>query len=138
MNQSIHDLCPLPPPPPEYSLDLDLDQYNGVNEGDAVRLTLQGPASAAGQTFSYIIRGIDPEDIVGGQLVGSVTLDQHGIGHLTLHLAEDHLLEGTEVFNVEFPGIPHLDRNVIINDVSLANHEINVVGVTSFDATSIV
>ena len=70
VNQSKLDLCPLPPPPPEFSLDGDVDLLSGVDEGNALALTLQGPESAAGQTFSYIIRGIDPEDIVGGQLVG--------------------------------------------------------------------
>lgn len=135
---TIEDDSPLPPPPPEYSLDVDPDQYNGVHEGDAVRLTLQGPATVAGKTFSYVIRGIDAEDIVGGQLVGSVTLDQHGTGHFVLNIADDHLIEGTEVFNIEFPGIPNLDRNVTIIDAAVASHETNVVGMTSFAATSIV
>lgn len=115
----LHPSGPLPPPPPEYTLDSDADLIAGVDEGGSVSFTVQAPISRAGQTFSYIIRGLNADDVVGGQITGTVTLDQHAIGHLVVTLAEDRLTEGREVFNIEFPGLPGLDLNVVVNDTSV-------------------
>ena len=117
----LHPSGPLSPPPPEYTLECDADLIAGVDEGNSVTFTVQAPVSKAGQTFSYIIRNLNADDVVGGQITSTVTLDQQGKGHLVVTLAEDRLTEGREVFNIEFPGLPGLDLNVVVNDTSVTS-----------------
>jgi len=91
---------PLPPPPAQLTLE---DDHNGsVNEGQTVTFTLQSTNAADfGKTFSYNISGsVSAADIVGGSLVGSVTLDAQGLAHVAVTLVADATTEGNETLTL--------------------------------------
>jgi len=91
---------PLPPPPAQLTLE---DDHNGtVNEGQTVTFTLQSTNAADfGKTFSYNITGsVSAADIVGGSLVGSVTLDAQGLAHVAVTLVADATTEGNETLTL--------------------------------------
>ncbi|WP_158268065.1 DUF4214 domain-containing protein [Bradyrhizobium sp. MOS002] len=112
-----HPAGGLPPPPADITLTSDHD-LGGVNEGQTVTFTLQSVnPNDFGKTFSYNISGVSAADIVGGSLIGSVTLDAQGLAHVAVTLAADATTEGAEALTLAFGA---LTDTVTVNDTSLS------------------
>lgn len=116
--EGLHPSGPLPIAPLT-TVEADV---NAVDEGSPVTFTIQGQVSDAGKTYAYTIKGVSPEDIVGGQLSGSVTLDSQGVAFLTINLVADATTEGNELLTLNVAGI---DTTVTVNDTSKTpvNHD---------------
>ena len=105
---------PAPPPPPTLTSDHD---NGGVDEGSTVTFTLQSTNTADfGKTFNYNISGsVSAADIVGGSLVGTVTLDATGKAFVAVTLVADATTEGAETLTLNVDG---LTDTVTVNDTS--------------------
>jgi len=106
----------LGPPAPAVTLVSDHD-IGGVNEGSSVTFTLQSTTPADfGKTFNYNLTGsVSAADIVGGSLVGTVTLDATGKAFVTVTLVADAATEGAETLTLNVDG---LSDTVTVNDTS--------------------
>ena len=65
-----------------------------VSEGGIAKLTVLGDPGAV---IPYFVVGVGPEDIVGQQVNGRVTLDDLGIGTISLSISDDNKTEGPAI-----------------------------------------
>ncbi|HEY0973636.1 MAG TPA: hypothetical protein VGE57_04010 [Solimonas sp.] len=73
-----------------------------VNEGSAALFNVTGNP---GETLTYTITGVQAEDVQGGVLTGTVTLDSNGNGVIAVQLLADNLTEGAETLTVTVNGV---------------------------------
>jgi len=93
---------------------------SSVNEGSIAQFSVIGSSSAAGKTLPYLISGISPEDLTNGQTNGRVTLDDLGMGTISIPIAADATTEGSEVMVVTTGGQV---ATITINDTSKSSSE---------------
>lgn len=101
------------PNPPAYTLTADAAD---VDEGGTVQFVLQAANVAAGSTYNYTISGVQAEDVVGGQLSGTVTLDADLRAVIEIELVEDATIEGEETLTLTVAGET---TSVVVNDTSV-------------------
>jgi hypothetical protein len=99
---------------PDYSLSTS---SASVNEGSTALFILNTSNVTSGTFLSYVISGVQASDILGGQLIGSVTVDAQGRASISVPVLADNLTEGTETMTVT---VRSATASVTINDTSLA------------------
>src|SRR5690606_175646 len=92
---------PPPPPAPTFSLEADADS---VNEGGTVTFTLQTTNVEPGTEYTYKIEGVDADDVVGGQLSGTVKIDADGKAIIEVALRGDGKTETLETLTGSVAG----------------------------------
>jgi hypothetical protein len=106
---------PAPPAPKPATFEL-VRSAASVDEGDNVTFTLNTTNVAPGTQYTYTISGISADDVQGGVLAGTVTVDANGRAVIQITLAADRTTEGVENLTVSVAG---QSASVEINDVSL-------------------
>ena len=75
-----------------------------VDEGADVVFTLSTTQIEPGTTYSYTISGVSAQDVVGGQLTGTVTIGANGQALIPVSLVADRLTEGQETLTITIAG----------------------------------
>lgn len=89
-----------------------------INEGEKAIFTIHSLNLEWGSKFSYSISGITADDLVGGQLSGSLEVlpdPSGGIATLTLSLKNDRITEGKEFINLQ---VGSSQAQIVVNDTS--------------------
>ena len=88
-----------------------------VNEGAIASFTLTTANVAAGTALTYLITGagISANDIAGGQLSGTTTVDSSGRATISIPIAADQTTEGSETLTVT---VQNSSATIVINDTS--------------------
>ena len=86
-----------------------------VKEGAVAKLTVIGEPNSV---IPYVLVGIAPEDVVGGDINGRVKLDELGIGTISVAVAADNETEGGESLIVN---VANKFAVMSIEDTSKAN-----------------
>jgi len=117
-------------------LKLDVDK-SVVEEGEFVTFTLTTFNIADGTVFNWVLSGlnINVNDIVGGQLVGTVTVSQ-GTGKIVLGIEEDSTVEGLETLTLSIAG-KGVSKSVLITEAGGDGKPPNV-GVGENDPSTII
>lgn len=92
-----------------------------VNEGSSIVFNVNTQNVANGTVYTFQITGVAPSDVVGGNLSGTVTIN-NGVGTITVPLAADNLTEGAETLTVTLIGTGQANApaaSVTVNDTSL-------------------
>lgn len=92
-----------------------------VNEGSNAVFTVNTQNVPNGTVYTYQITGVSPSDVVGGNLSGTVTIN-NGVGTISVPLAADNLTEGTESLTLTLIGTGQAiapAATVTVNDTSL-------------------
>ena len=123
------------PATPSYALSRS---SSTVNEGSTVTITLTTTNVSNGTTVPYTITGtgITAGDLGLGSLTGNFTVN-NGTSTVTLNIAEDVTIEGSETFTLTLNGIsPTKSISVTINDTTV--EDVDGGGPTTPSFTSIV
>ena len=88
---------------------------SSANEGATAKFTVSATGATAGTSLAYTLSGLNPEDIVGGEVNGSVVLNTLGNGTISIPIAADMATEGPEVMVVTVGG---QIAAITINDTS--------------------
>src|SRR5690606_23082998 len=99
-------------PVPTYALTAST---NEVDEGADVTFTLTTTNVAPGTQYEYEISGVSADDIVGGKLTGTVTIDANGQALIPVSLLADLKSEGVETLKITIAGQTY---EVSVNDIS--------------------
>ena len=105
---------PPPPSPPTYALSSDAAS---VNEGDVASFTLRTTNVPGGSRESFLISGVDPDDLVSNSLRGEVITEASGVTKITLPIRADNKTEGPETLRLSIQG---QTASVVINDTSVS------------------
>ena len=91
---------------------------SSVNEGGAATFTVSTTNIAQGTQISYTLggTGINTVDVVGGQLIGTATVDAKGQATFKVTLVADQLTEGNEVLTAT---VQVQTASVTVNDTSM-------------------
>lgn len=92
-----------------------------VNEGSSIVFNVNTQNVANGTVYTFQITGVAPSDVVGGNLSGTVTIN-NGVGTITVPVAADNLTEGAETLTVTLIGTGQANApaaSVTVNDTSL-------------------
>lgn len=92
-----------------------------VNEGSSIVFNVNTQNVANGTVYTFQITGVAPSDVVGGNLSGTVTIN-NGVGTITVPLAADNLTEGAESLTLTLIGTGQANApaaTVTVNDTSL-------------------
>ena len=118
------------------SLTIKEDTYNlsasssTVNEGQSITWTLQTQGVTAGTSLPYTITGIDNNDITSGSLTGNFTVaapvGDTSTQTISITLANDLTLEGTETATLTLNNAPGPSESVTINDTSVPTYDLSV------------
>ena len=81
-----------PPVVPTYNVTAD---KNIAKEGEFIVYTITTKNVAAGTILYYTLSGFDitPDDILGGSLTGSFTIDNEGKAKVTIGIQDDGVVE---------------------------------------------
>jgi len=82
---------------PTYSLS---SNSTSVNEGATATFSLTTTNVASGTSVPYTLSGISADDIIGGLLTGSATVNSSGVATISVGIVADSLTEGTETLTV--------------------------------------
>lgn len=82
---------------PTYILFADAASFN---EGSIASFNLTTTNIPAGSTLTYTIEGVSSEDIVGGAISGTLTLNANGFAAIQIPVANDSKTEGTETLTI--------------------------------------
>ena len=86
------------PKPPTYSLSIS---PRSIDEGDSFRASIATTQLDPGTRLYYAIKGdLNSSDLIGGQLTGSLTLNNSGSASFTRSTTTDLFSEGTESADV--------------------------------------
>jgi|GEM_PF-2481605 len=99
----INDVSTTPPPTPEPAFSLVAGGVS-VGEGEVAAFTLSTTNVAPGSLYTYTLSGISPDDVVGGLLTGTVTIDSNGQAVILVALKADLTTEGPETLHVSVAG----------------------------------
>jgi hypothetical protein len=94
-----------------------------VSEGSTAKLTLTGINATKGTVIPYVISGIAAEDLTSGEVSGRVTLDDLGMGTISIPIAADMSTEGSEAMIISVGGQV---ATISINDTSKSGSEFYV------------
>lgn len=100
-----------------------------VNEGASATFTVTGEPNT---TLTYVITGVQAEDVTGGALTGQVVLDANGNGVIAVQLVEDNLTEGAQTLTVTVDGV---SAATTVNDTSLNEAQDLTSAVETVDGT---
>lgn len=92
-----------------------------VNEGSSIVFNVNTQNVPNGTIYTFQITGVAPSDVVGGNLFGTVTIN-NGVGTITVPLAADNLTEGPESLTLTLIGTGQANAPaavVTVNDTSL-------------------
>lgn len=111
------------PPPPSYTLTA---AASPVNEGSNAVFNLVTTGVIPNTVFYYNIEGATAQDLVGGALDGTVSIDSNGEASISLPLANDLTTEGPEILEIllrrgSFSGEVIASATVAVNDTSVNN-----------------
>ena len=84
-------------PVPTYALS---SGSTNVNEGATATFSLTTTNVASGTSVPYTLSGISADDIIGGLLTGSATVNSSGVATISVGIVADSLTEGTETLTV--------------------------------------
>jgi uncharacterized protein (UPF0548 family) len=98
---------------PTYILFADAPSFN---EGSTASFNLTTTNLMAGSTLTYAIEGVGSEDIVGGAISGTLTLNANGFAVVQIPIANDLKTEGTETLTIR---IADAVARTFINDTSV-------------------
>ncbi len=99
---------------PGYSLQTATES---VDEGKIAQFNVTTANVPAGTWLSYKISNVSSNDLVGGALSGSVQIDAHGQGTISIPIAADSDTEGEDTIIVDMQG---QRATIKINDTSTA------------------
>ena len=85
-------------------------------EGSNASFNLTTTNLLGGSTLTYTIEGVSSEDIVGGALSGTLTLNANGFAAIQIPIANDLKTEGTETLTIR---IADAIARTFINDTSV-------------------
>ncbi|NDD13580.1 MAG: hypothetical protein EB072_13265, partial [Betaproteobacteria bacterium] len=71
-----------------------------VNEGGTATYQLSTTNVAAGTSLAYILAGVSTSDLGAGSLTGNVTVGSNGQATISIPIADDTVLEGTETLTL--------------------------------------
>ena len=94
-------------------------QAPSVNEGTSTFFSITGADANTDLTFAITGAGIQPADILGGQLAGTVRSDSNGNAVVSLGILADNLTEGTETLTFTVAG-RSASTNIV--DISRGNN----------------
>ncbi|QPN62536.1 hypothetical protein [Synechococcus sp. CBW1004] len=87
-----------------------------VSEGGSVIFQLTTIPATPSTTYTYEISGaVNAADFVSGSLTGVVTTDSTGVGTLQITIANDALVESSEIFSVNIQDIATTSSVTILN-----------------------
>ena len=114
---------------PTYSLTAS---GSSVNEGSSATFSLITTNIAPGFSLPYTVSGVSADDITGGLLTGTTTVDTTGKATITVPVAADKRTEGDETLTMTLQGQA---ASVTIKDTSVntAPAAANAVGSTNED-----
>ena len=92
-----------------------------VDEGLSASFNLTTTNIAPGSTLSYTLEGVSSEDIVGGAISGTLTLNANGFAVIQIPIANDFKTEGTETLTIR---IAEAIARTFINDTSVTPNTI--------------
>lgn len=75
-----------------------------ANEGNEVLYRLQTNGVAAGTVYNYTLSGINTNDLVDGNLTGTLVIDENGYAELAISLNEDFTSENLETMRLSVAG----------------------------------
>jgi hypothetical protein len=101
-----------------------------VPEGDTVTFTVHG---TPGQTFNWVLSGVQAPDVQGGALSGTVLIGQDGVGIVTVNTVADSVNEGNEVMTLTVGG-QHADVTLV--DSATAQELTLTPGIDQIDLTA--
>ena len=83
---------------PTYSLS---SSQTFINEGASALFTLTTTNVVAGTSIPYLISGITANDLLIGELSGTLIVGSNGTGTISIPIAADNLTEGPETFYIK-------------------------------------
>ncbi len=86
---------------PKYSIS---SSTPSVKEGDVARFDIATQSVKPGIKLSYVISGVDADDVLGGKLTGQVQIDGQGNATLYVGTTVDRKTEGDETLKVSLQG----------------------------------
>ena len=89
-----------------------------VTEGSIASFVVTTTGVAAGTSLSYVLSGVGVDDITGGQITGSVTVDSNGEAAVSIPIAADNKTEGSESL---FVTVQNKTASMIISDTSVGS-----------------
>lgn len=115
------------PPPPSYTL---IASAASVNEGSTATFNLTTVGVVPNTLLTYTLSGVTAQDITGGELSGSVILDENASAVISVGLAADLTSEGTETLTVSViaNGIVVATASTTIADTSVNNEILTLPG----------
>jgi hypothetical protein len=99
---------------PTYSLS---SSQTFINEGASALFTLTTTNVVAGTSIPYLISGITANDLLIGELSGTLIVGSNGTGTISIPIAADNLTEGPETLYMK---IESYSSSTIINDTSVS------------------
>ena len=85
------------PATPTYTLSAN---SSSVREGSSAQFLLSTTNVAAGTSVPYAVSGVSAVDIVGGALMGAVSVGENGRSSISISIALDDLMEGEETLSL--------------------------------------
>ncbi|SET22820.1 hypothetical protein SAMN05216326_11625 [Nitrosomonas marina] len=96
---------------PVFAISADQDS---VDEGNSAVFSVTSANTEAGDTIGYTISGVDADDVDGGELTGTATVDADGNATISIGVAFDGVEEGQETLTVTLDG--GASASVTVND----------------------
>ena len=90
------------PAPPTYKLTANA---TSVNEGMNASFNLTTTNVASGTSVGYLISGVSVSDLTSNSLSGAVTIGNNGQATITIPIAADQLVEGSETLTITSNGV---------------------------------
>ncbi len=93
---------------------------SSVNEGSTAKFTVTANGATTGTSVAYTLTGLNPEDIVGGEVNGRISLDDLGMATISVPVAADAKTEGSESLTVT---IGNATSTITVNDTSKSSSQ---------------
>ncbi|MDC1501693.1 hypothetical protein N8559_01440 [Gammaproteobacteria bacterium] len=89
-----------------------------ADEGKVALFRLVTTGVAAGTSVAYTLSGLSASDLVSGRLTGTADIGATGTTYISLPLAADALIEGSETLSITLDEFPDKIASLTVNDTS--------------------
>jgi len=89
-----------------------------ADEGKVALFRLVTTGVAAGTSVAYTLSGLSASDLVSGRLTGTADIGATGTTYISLGLAADALIEGSETLSITLDEFPDKIASLTVNDTS--------------------
>jgi len=115
--------------PPAGTIGLLSSSSSSVAEGGTVIFTIETIPKLSGKFIAYQLSGIQAADIEGGNLAGSIPVNQSGFAVLQVTVKTDSIVELGESITITFPSNSIFDQPpgsnvVVVNDTTVPNLQV--------------